>query len=157
MSKCRATPTREELTRGVSNHICGCLFHAGLCTSIYMYSLQNSKPLEGKNTFFSLAGANPHAQQSYKSQNFLLSRPQQKQMPPAFLESKKPWPQDFDHMHLPYNFPLTSLQYLQARTREFVAGGAALSACKDGQNMALLWKTGNTCHIIWVSETFLLS
>lgn len=80
-------------------------FIQGSVQIIYTYSLQNSKPLEGKNSFFSLAGANPDVSKAINHMNFLLSRPQQKQMPPVFLESKKPWPWDSDHMHLPPPLP----------------------------------------------------
>lgn len=56
-------------------------FIQGSVQNIYTYSLQNSKPLEGKNSFFSLAGANPDVSKAINHMNFLLSRPQQKQMP----------------------------------------------------------------------------
>lgn len=99
-------------------------FIQGSVQNIYTYSLQNSKPLEGKNTFFSLAGANPHVSKAINPKNFLLSRPQQKQMPPAFLESKKPWPWDSDHTHLPATSSPSLPFSIYRQTREFVAGGA---------------------------------
>lgn len=42
-------------------------FIQGSVQIIYTYSLQNSKPLEGKNSFFSLAGANPDVSKAIKS------------------------------------------------------------------------------------------